>query len=77
MVRMNGIRNIEVFEQLSKFSANNKASSLCDNLSCRTTNVEIQRLSMENFELYMLELRHYFCRGVYLKYSNCRGTPLL
>lgn len=74
---MNGIQNIEVFEQLSKFSANNKASSLCDNLSCRSTNVEIQRLSMANFEQYRLELRHHFCRGVYLKYSDCRGKPLL
>lgn len=71
---MNGIQNIEFFEQLSKFSANNKASSLCDNLSCRSTNVEIQRLSMENFELYRLELRHHFCRGFYLKYSDVEGN---
>lgn len=34
---MNGIQNIEFFEQLSKFSANNKVSSLCENLSYRST----------------------------------------
>lgn len=71
---MNGIQNIEFLEQLSKFSANNIASSICENLSYRSTNVEIQRLSMENFELHKLELRHHFCRGFYLKFSDVEGN---